>query len=106
MIESRLPNLLQVIQAVGFETRPPYLLQVRYGLLEGPGQLESLLAGRVLLPLVQQADDVGYLGVLVHVERQVVQGRDGFTLTVVRGPKLILKLSLTLFGTRKQPIQY
>lgn len=65
---------------MGIETLPPYLLQVHYGLLEVLGQLVFLLAGRVLLPLVQQADDVGHFGVLVHVERQIVQRRDGLTL--------------------------
>lgn len=57
-------------------------MEVHNGLLEGLGQLIVLLVGGVLLALVQQTDDMGHLGVLVHVERQVIQRGDGLTRPV------------------------
>lgn len=74
-------------QAIGyfvqFSHRRPqkYLLQVSDSLLECFGELVSLLTDHLLLLVIQQVDDVGYLGVLVHVKSQVIQRRDGLTLT-------------------------
>ena len=58
-----------------------YLLQVCNGLLQILSLLVFLLPDHVLLLLVQESDDVGNFGVLVHVEGQVVQGRDRLTFT-------------------------
>lgn len=50
-----------------------YLVQVGNGLFQLLGVVVALLPHRLALPLVQPADDLRHLGVLVHVERQVVQ---------------------------------
>ncbi len=56
-----------------------YLLQVSYGLPQILGLLIFLLPHHVLLLLVQETDDVGNFGVLVHVEGQVIKGGEGLT---------------------------
>lgn len=58
-----------------------YLLQVCDGLLQILGLLVFLLPYHVLLLSVQETDDVGNFGVLVHVEGQVVKGGNGLTFT-------------------------
>ena len=59
-----------------------YLLQVSDSLLQCLGKVVSLQVDHVLLLVIQQADDVGHLWVLVHVEGQVIQRGDGLTFTM------------------------